>query len=253
MKQREYVSNDPYWSLLSAARVKDSLFTLAHGFSFRSSDVLAKDMTEFLKAYIGNGIAKRPRPPQQTAKDDIFNKPFDLTFRGSPRVASESRDYIFATMPQFPWYHYPEKAEKMTFNENFQDLYEQARDTGHAFTCRITRSMTDPTVCNNEHEWWKPSPHLPEPSCLGDFTKLLGRRLEIMDSRIYRVNAAVVVYKVSLAAGIESLLKLIEVAMRFSLVIWALSHRGGELSKYGAYPEDDNMLENNRKSLYNIS
>ena len=135
MKEDESVSNDPYWSLLSTARVKDSLFTLAYGFSFRSTEVLAENMTAFLKAYIGNGIAKRPIPPRQTAKDDIFNQPFDFTFWGSLRAASESRDYIFATMPQFPWYHYPEKADKMTFNGIFQDLHEQVGDTGHAFTC----------------------------------------------------------------------------------------------------------------------
>jgi hypothetical protein len=79
--------------------------------------------------------------------------------------------------------------------------------------------MTNLTVWSDEHEWWKPSLNQLEPKCLSDFSKLVGRPLDILDSVLGRVNAAVVVYTISYTAGIESILKLIEDAMHFLLKV----------------------------------
>ena len=90
----------------------------------------------------------------------------------SSRTASEPRDFIFATMPQFPWYHYPTDAENLHFGNIFHDLYEQAFRFEHAFAFKFTRSMTHPTSPGNPCAASKDQPW---PACLGDFLKLLGQ------------------------------------------------------------------------------
>jgi hypothetical protein len=99
MKEREKISDDLYWTLLSLSRAKDSLYTLAHGFSFRPSSVLAEDMANFYKAYICNGVIKRPEPPSlETTNMEFFDYAFHVIYDSSLRVAIKPRDYVFAIM-----------------------------------------------------------------------------------------------------------------------------------------------------------
>jgi hypothetical protein len=76
-------------------------------------------------------------------------------------------------------------AVRMPFDSIFADLHHQAVSAGHPFVCRITRSMTDPGNCYTLEEAWQLSLHQPEPACLGDFLKLLGRRASTGDLKYH--------------------------------------------------------------------
>jgi hypothetical protein len=192
----------------------------------------------FIRAYVDGGTIERPRPPERDATEDINTGMFREIQLSSNRCATMPRDYIFATMPQFPWYHYPLEAEQMEFSDIFMDLYKQASRAGHAFTCRIIRSMTDPKA--SPENAWLPSLEQPGPGCLGDFLKLLGQR---MPSKTPdgpdNVHLTTIVHIIDVPnASPDTVLALIESAMRFSEQTWRESHRGGELSKYGSFPRD---------------
>ena len=100
----------------------------------------------------------------------------------SNREASKSRDYIFATMPQFLWYHYPQDAVNMQFGDIFIDFYNQSASAGHGFSSLITRSMVESNTVYDGEDAWKPGLDQPEPKCLGDFLKLLGQPLQSMST-----------------------------------------------------------------------
>jgi len=141
-------------------------------------------------------------------------------------------------MPQFPWYKYPKKAIAMSFGEIYMDLYQQAAKTGHAFTCRFTRSMLDSGVVDPV-EGWLPSKHQPNPSCLGDFRKLMGHRVpEVSNgvSQLVHLTTVVEVKEFCCHPGPNAVLTSIESSMDLFQQQWIESHRGGELSKFGNYP-----------------
>lgn len=189
-----------------------------------------------MRAYISNGTISRSKLSPRT-QEDIFSRYFLAVNLASNRSASESRDYIFATMPQFPWYHYPEAAEHMHSNTVFVDFHKQASRAGRAIACRITRPMTDPKDCHDAEEVWHPSWRLPEPTCLGGFLKLLGQRLpadKSLDN--YHFIAPMAVSTLSAVRPVDTF-ELVESAMRFSPRLWPECHRGGELAKYGCAPE----------------
>jgi len=228
---------DPYRGRAEIERVADSLFALAHSF-FGPQETQGDQSSEFIRAYVQGGIISRPKPPPRDDTEDIHTGIFRMVQLASNRRASMPRDYIFATMPQFPWYHYPVKAEKMPFSAIFVDLHVQAVRNGHSFAPRITRSMIEKDYSGTNDDAWLPSKEQPEPKCLGDFLKLLGHRIptEIQGG----LNPVHLTTKVMIR-GIEdldpnSILELIESSMRFSQRTWQLAHKGGELSKHGSFP-----------------
>jgi hypothetical protein len=253
-------SVDPYGSRHSVQRVLDSLYVLAHSFRPPPNDGSLRGMENFMREYISNGTITRNSSGFRTADEDIYTLSFRDMHLASHRCASEPRDYIFATMPQFPWYHYPTGALRMSFSSIFADFHSQAVSAGHPFVCRITRSMTDPEDCLSAEEAWKPSLYQPEPSCLGDFLKLLGKRF-LADSNHDNSQFATTIKVTSggevgqaehpdnyhftsllRITGLDesnagSTLYFLEHAMHFSHRLWRESHRGGELTKYGSWPE----------------
>ena len=149
------------------------------------------------------------------------------------------RDYIFATMPQFPWYKNPRKgAINMVFGEIYMDLYQQSAKAGHAFTCRFTRSMFSREE-NDVIDGWLPSQHQPSPRCLGDFLKLMGHRVpEISNGNAQHVHLTTVVQTTEFSCypGPNSVLSVLEGSMNLFQQQWQESHRGGEISKFGNFP-----------------
>ncbi|KAJ9642873.1 hypothetical protein H2199_004394 [Coniosporium tulheliwenetii] len=216
-------------------RVSDSLFVLAHSFI---GDQGLKGIESFIRAYVDGGTIVRSKPLERDDTEDIHTGTFRAVQLASNRSASKPRDYIFATMPQFPWYHYPAGAEQMSFGDIFVDLYEQASRAGHASACRITRSMTDLEANADPNNAWLSSAQQPEPACLGDFLKLLGQRLPSKTpGDPDNVHLTTVVYVVELTGQPpNTVIGVIESAMRFSQMVWQTSHKGGELSKYGSFP-----------------
>ncbi|KAG9186294.1 hypothetical protein G6011_02850 [Alternaria panax] len=152
----------------------DALWVLAYSFSGSQG---VSVMNKFFKAYVHGGTVINPNRAQRSQDEDIHTGSFLRVNLASHRSATMPRDYIFATMPAFPWYTYPKKdALSMSFGEIYLDLYQQAALSGHAFTCRFTRSMVD-AACTDPTDGWLPSQHLPSPSTLGDFLKLVGQRV----------------------------------------------------------------------------
>jgi hypothetical protein len=92
-----------------------------------SGNGTANGLLNFMRAYISNGTIARTKPPPRTRSEDIFTGDFLTMFSASDRSATEPRDYIFSTMPQFPWYSYPKTADTMPFSDIFADFEEQAR------------------------------------------------------------------------------------------------------------------------------
>jgi hypothetical protein len=233
-------------------RIFDSLLIMSHAFESRFCKESTDGMVEFCEAYINQGTIKRPRPPLRSASEDIFSDHFHTAYAYSRR-ATEPRDYVFATMPQFPWYHYPDNAENMTFDEIFEDLYQQAIQSDHAFTCRVTRSMIERLSHQDASKWWIVSSEQPNPNCLGDFLKLFGHRVDPLDSFFPRIKAPVTVHGVNSKWRVDSILDIITNAIKFSSRPWNLSYQSGDISKYGGYPEDDIVLDGDRETAKEFS
>lgn len=124
------------------------------------------------------GTVTRVKSLDRTAEDTphtIEGEQFRLVNQASIRAVEKPRDYIFATIAQFPWYNSPLNANDMSFTKILINLHGQASAAGHRFSPKILQSMTDPNVVNGDA--WKRSDDQPEPACLGDFIKLIGRKI----------------------------------------------------------------------------
>jgi hypothetical protein len=216
----------------------DSLWVLAFCFMGVGEDG-DSGITEFVRAYVHGGTVANPQNELFMEHEDLHSGPFTAVNLASPRSATMPRDYIFATMPQFPWYKYPrKKARKMAFGEIYMDLYQQAASAGHAFTCRFTRSMLDPTD-NDPVSAWLPSTRQPNPRCLGDFLKLMGHRVpEVSNGHARHVHLTTEVATMEFcgAPRLNDVLSTLEDSMDWFQQQWEESHVGGEISKFGNFP-----------------
>ncbi|CAI9632828.1 unnamed protein product [Alternaria burnsii] len=228
--------NDIYRHRAERLILADALWVLAYSFS-GSQGIPA--MNDFFKAYVHGGTVVNPRSAQRSQEEDIHTGSFLKVNRASHRSATMPRDYIFATMPSFPWYTYPSKeALTMSFGDIYLDLYQQAARSGHAFTCRFTRSMIDAT-CTDPVSGWLPSQHLPSPTTLGDFLKLVGQRVpekSKVSSQHVHVTSVVHIEEFECEDSPDFVIALLEACLKNFQGQWQESHRGGELSKYGNYP-----------------
>ncbi len=216
-------------------RLQDSLCVLWYCFSF--DDKTEVSLSDFVNAYVHGKTITRSKPRPRTVAEDIHTGFFVAVNLVSQRAASEPRDYIYATMPPFPWYKYPNNAENMAFGELFVDLYSQAAENRHTFAPKITASMVQSSATDTSKAWL-PSKQQPEPECLGDFLKLLGQRLGTDTPNNISCFHATTGVRVLAIHGDTHLefLPMIQSAMRFSETIWRECHIGGELSKYGSFP-----------------
>ena len=220
----------------NSARLRISLYTLWHCLVI-SGDKMEASFGDFANAYVHGKTVTRSKPRRRTVAEDIHTGSFIAANLGSQRAASEPRDYIYATMPPFPWYKYPTNAENMAFGELFLDLYNQATENRRNFVPRITASMIQSSAANMSKAWL-PSNQQPEPECLGDFLKLLGQRPATYtpdNDSCYHATTSVRVIAFEGDTPLE-VLPMIQSAMRFSKEIWRHCHVWGELSKYGGYP-----------------
>ena len=174
MREQARDDSEDFRNHTKSVTLLTALFVLAHSFCGSQGE---SARAEFLKAYVQGGTVVNPHSSKRGLDEDIHSSRFLQSHITSHRSATMPRDYIFATMPSFPWYTYPKKeALAMSFGEIYSDLYQQAERSGHAFTCRFTRSMLDP-ACTDPTDGWLPSQHLPSPTTLGDFLKLMGNRV----------------------------------------------------------------------------
>jgi hypothetical protein len=232
---------DLYSAQLQSASVFDSLFVL--GQSFQSQAGWPRTTVDFMKAYITNSAITRNALPPRNAKEDIYSNNFLAFHATSNRSATQPRDYIFTTMPQFPWYHDTTEAEQMTFSEIFLDFHRQSVEANHPFSCRITLSMIMPTDSLSSGQAWFPSHTQLEPTCSGDFLKLLGQRLPPdNDVDNYHFTTAILVAD-PMGISMPQTIQMIQVSMEVSARIWAESRRGGELGKHGCQPADQPMIQ----------
>ena len=217
------------------ARSHESLWVLWYCFSSGAKTEVSVD--DFAYAYVHGKTITQSKPRPRTVVEDIHDGYFLVVNLSSQRAASEPRDYIYATMPAFPWYNYPTNAEHVAFGELFVDLYNQAAENRHTFAPRITASMTQSSATDMSKAWL-PSKQQPGPECLGDFLKLLGRRLATdtpNNTSSFHVTTGVRVLPIPGDTHLE-FLPMIQSAMKFCKPMWLNSHMGGELSKYGSYP-----------------
>ena len=228
--------DDFYRHQTESTTLADALWVLALSFTGRQGD---SAVNEFIKAYVHGGTVVNPLRAKRRLDEDIHSEHFLENNRSSHRSATMPRDYIFAIMPPFPWYTYPEKdALSMSFGEIYLDLYQQAAQSGHAFACRITHSMLDP-ACKDPTNGWLPSQHLPSPTTLGDFLKLVGQRVPEASnafSRHVHITSGVHIEEVGSEISPDVLISRLETCPKHFRVQWMESHNGGELSKFGNYP-----------------
>lgn len=226
-----------YKAQTDMGRMNDALFVLAHQFVGTNSKA---DVGKFIHAYVHCETITKPQGgTADSTNDDIHTGDFRKMLLVSSRTASKARDYIFSTMPQFEWYDPPKNAKYMTFNEIFLDLYRQTKDTKHGFAYRILRFLTDPKSVHNVEEAWLPSLQQPEPRCLGDFLKLLGQRFagkHSLDADDLHSTSPVMVVE-NIDDHYQQVLDVIEKSMKLSRQRWEESHKGGELSRYGNFPD----------------
>ena len=132
----------------------------------------------------------------------------------------------------------------MSFGEPFVNLYNQATDSEHTFAPRITASMIQSNATDTSNSWL-PSTQQPEPQCLGDFLKLLGQRLVTetpSNGSCFHVTTTVQVLAIHENVHLE-FSQMVGWAIRFCGKIWKECHIGGELSKYGSYPESSSEID----------
>lgn len=228
---------DPFVHRATSSRVKASLYVLACSFNALRDDGDMQSILTFLKAYVQKGTISRKEALPQNAAVTIFDKNFHGFHSASNRVATEARDYVFATVPQFSWYQYLEQAKHMTFSTIFLDLYQQAVLANHQFTTRILQSMTEEMPSGaRPRDAWAPSENQPQPGCLGDFLKLLGNPSDDNSAPQLCHFTNTVHVHVARKLGLPDALHVIEKAMLFSQEPWSESHVGGELSQYGCWP-----------------
>ena len=208
------------------------------GADFRSDAGEVVSAGNFANAYFRCTTITRAKPRRPTVGEDIYTGSFMARNLGSQRAASEPRDYIYATMSPFPWYGYPTNAEKLAFGELFLDLYNQAAENRHTFAPRITASMIQSSATDTSKAWL-PSKQQPEPECLGDFLKLLGQRLatDIPEKySCYHATTSVRVLAFERDTRCE-VLPMIRSSIESFTGIWQSCRAGGELCKYGSYPD----------------
>lgn len=232
-------TNDPanawYKSQIDSQTICDSLYTLACVFTGSNEP----DIVAFLRAYINCSTIKKPSTNQMDKAIDIFDGNLRTFHLSSPRASTKHRDYVLATMPQFPWYTVPIDAKKMSFGEIFQDLHTQASARGHGFAFKILASMTDATVKDHQQRAWLPSLNLPEPQCLGDFLKLMGGRMPESatdENGPLHITTQVRVREWLKNENPNTMLEAISNTMKLCSQYFDESHRAGELSKYGNFP-----------------
>lgn len=234
-KDKDDPANAWYKSQVDTQIICDSLYTLACVFTGADEpDILA-----FLRAYINCSTIKKPSANQMDKAMDIFDGNLRTFHLSSPRASTKPRDYVLATMPQFPWYSVPTDAKKMSFGEIFQDLHTQASARGHGFAFKIFTSMIDATAKDDPERAWLPSLNLPEPQCLGDFLKLMGGRMPksaVDDNGPLHLTTQVRVREWLKNESPNTVLDAISNTMSLCSQHFDESHRAGELSKYGNFP-----------------
>ena len=239
LKRQANAVRRPSKLVAEPTRLRISLYTLWHCLVI-SGDKMEASLDDFVNAYVHGKTVTLSKPRRRTVAEDIHTGSFIAANLGSQKAASEPRDYIYATMPPFPWYKYPTNAENMAFSELFLDLYNQASENRHTFVPRITASMIQSSAADTSKARL-PSNQQPEPECLGDFLKLLGQRPATYapnKDSCYHATTSVRVIAFEGNTPLE-VLPMIQSAMRFSKKIWRDCQVGGELTKYGSYPDSD--------------
>ncbi|RYP10002.1 hypothetical protein DL764_000931 [Monosporascus ibericus] len=99
----------------------------------------------------------RSKPPARRLDEDIFSDNFLEYYIASNRAATESRDYIFATMPQFPWGDelskygaYPESAREIGL---LKVLLSSGADRDQAYVMRIHEGIAEERQRRASEEW----------------------------------------------------------------------------------------------------
>ncbi|CAN9247401.1 unnamed protein product [Alternaria alternata] len=101
--------------------------------------------------------------------------------------------------------------------------------------------MAKKTIAVREYpvSGWLPSQHLPSPTTLGDFLKLVGQRVpenSKVSSQHVHVTSVVHIEEFECEGSPDFVIALLEACLRNFQGQWQESHQGGELSKYGPYP-----------------
>lgn len=218
-----------------------------------SFSVNGLNAVQFIIAYILEGTVTRGPLQLPTPDETLYSSGFWRDHLYSTRAATMSRDYVFATMSQFQWYHYPKAAAAMTFDDIFADLQAQALAHGHNLRYRFLRGMINPPLPENGEDAWLPSANVPEPSSLGDFLKLFKSESSSENvahtSRLEQLSIPVKAHVLAddFFSNAETVLDLVQSSMMASRTIWTASQRG-ELSQFGSWPEK-NLDEMPRRML----
>jgi hypothetical protein len=155
---------------MSSANILTDLLDLSMAWAFQGHNPTGSSapFVEFQHAFLNcTSVIRCPMNKRRSVPH-----PAELYLHfNSPRQTSKSRDFILAIMPQYEFYRVPNAAKLMGFGQLFADCCNQLRQArspadrmmapllafGSSETCEV--SATD---------------NIPQPTCLGDFIKLLG-------------------------------------------------------------------------------
>ena len=232
-------TNDPNEISVSVLRMLDHLSALARSWLLEKVSSGPK-ITEFMHAFLNcetisrNGalVVHRSLSP---SSDELYQAEIN-----SMRTTSKARDFILAVMPLYTWWQSPgQKGElkKWCFPQIFSYCAKRAREGNHGFLGTFTRGMTDVDSVGNDTAWL-PSEDIPIPENLGDFYKLLGSPSPATPSEKHGILMnRVRVFNYTSSINFKTTLDFLASCMKFSALDWRLAQRG-ELSKYGALPEE---------------
>lgn len=227
LSTRNHVANYLQDSLINLAILWDS----AYG-SNGTNPIFNRDRLNFISAYIHNGTVTRNRNGYTTQHSFQYNLGAQFN---SVRVTSKPRDFILAIMPQFKWYSVPPNAKQLKFGKLFLDCCKQASEKGVHLSPLISLEANSNT---NNLPVLQASENIPEPTCLGDFAKLLFGPslvnpipLSLGKSETETVNVKPILGR----TGPEAF-EIIKNSILYSTERW-VNAVCGELFKYGDLPE----------------
>ena len=226
-------TEDWYSAFWTASRLREDLNTLGGSWLARGNES-SPSYEDFVRAFLD--CDKVSRGEGTRAFDCIEDFQFRALFRNSSRRASRPSDYVLAMFPQFSWYSVPANVKDMDFGRLFYDCYQQSREQGRGFSALLIGGMTTPVSVEGD-EAWNAGLHVPEPTCLGDFLKLVGDPLGSANLLQGHFASSVIVSLPHHQLDFGSSVRLIKRnIVKFPLTWWE-AHIGGELFEYGSWAE----------------
>ena len=190
---------------MSSANILTDLLSLAIAWAYLSNNPTGSSLpvVEFQQAFLHCTSVRRTPMIMNKLRKVPANAELWVHF-DSTRRTSKARDFILATMPQYNFYTVPNSAKQMTFGQLFVDCCNQLSRAQSPVEEALVPLLASGSLSFSK--FLTATENVPEPTCLGDFVKLLGGTNPILPRKmvtftdnpepadVYKVEAQELVY-----------------------------------------------------------